>query len=202
MNGAKECSSVGSQLARRAQSPASGDPSDGQMQASVTVGRSGDHRLRQSITIKSKATMAMTCIVASFCLSDQDRFQAVSGSQVESSSSAKTVMTCISERGSSTRSVVQQRSTTSSGHVETVRTTSFSREMSNGAGATINTYEDSRSGIRQLSVDRHVGDRSHLSEKSRNEFTGEEEKTEQLVNIAYEELGGFESEWKQRMARH
>ncbi|KAL1445593.1 hypothetical protein MTO96_044930 [Rhipicephalus appendiculatus] len=71
--------------------------------------------------------------------------------------------------------------------------------MPNGAGATINTYENSRSGIRQLSVGRHIWDRSHLIAKSRNEYTGDEEKIEQLVNIPCEELGGFECEWKQRM---
>ncbi|KAH7975923.1 myeloid leukemia factor 2 [Rhipicephalus sanguineus] len=170
MSGAKECTSAGVRLAQRAKSPASGDPPDSRMQGSATVCRSGDHRLRQSITIKSK---------------------------VESSCSTKTAVTCISEKG--TRSVVQHRSTAR--HPEVVRTTAFLHEMSNGAGATINTYEDSRSGIRQLSVGRHIGDRSHLSEKSRNEFTGEEEKSEHLVNIAYEELGGFESEWKQRMGQ-
>ncbi|XP_075526272.1 myeloid leukemia factor 2-like [Dermacentor variabilis] len=74
--------------------------------------------------------------------------------------------------------------------------------MPNGAMQTIKTYEDSRTGVRQLSVGRHIGDRSHVSEKSRNEFTGEEEKTERLVNIPYEELGGFESEWRQRTARN
>ncbi|KAH7974933.1 hypothetical protein HPB49_021718 [Dermacentor silvarum] len=194
MSGARECTPTGVlRAARRAQSPASGDPpSDDQMQGNVTVGHGGDHRLRQSITIKSKvrATVASDYTFRVRCKT------------VESSCSAKTVVTCTSERGSSTRSVVQQRSTTSGGHAEVVRATTFSREMSNGAMATIETYEDSRSGIRQLSVGRHIGDRSHLSEKSRNEFTGEEEKTEQLVNIPYEELGGFESEWKRRMARN
>ncbi|KAL1455821.1 hypothetical protein MTO96_043597 [Rhipicephalus appendiculatus] len=41
--------------------------------------------------------------------------------------------------------------------------------------------------------------RSHLIAQSRNEYTGDEEKIEQLVNIPCEELGGFECEWKQRM---
>ncbi|XP_054925856.1 myeloid leukemia factor 2-like isoform X2 [Dermacentor andersoni] len=175
MSGARDCSPTGVRpVARRAQSPASGDPSS-EMQGNVTVGHGGDHWLRQSITIKSK---------------------------VESSGSAKTVVTCTSERGSSTRSVVQQRSTTSGGHPEVVRAATFSREMTNGTMETINTYEDSRTGVRQLSVGRHIGDRSHVSEKSRNEFTGVEEKTERLVNIPYEELGGFESEWRQRTARN
>ncbi|XP_077544585.1 myeloid leukemia factor 2-like [Haemaphysalis longicornis] len=76
----------------------------------------------------------------------------------------------------------------------------FAQKTSGGASETVATYENSRTGVRQLSVGRHIGDRSHLSEKSRNEFTGEEEKREALVNIAYEELGGFDQEWRARMA--
>ncbi|XP_065305664.1 myeloid leukemia factor 2-like isoform X3 [Dermacentor albipictus] len=192
MSGAKDCSPTDMRPAvRRAQSPASGDPSS-EMQGNVTVGHGGDHWLRQSITIKSKvrATVASVSTFRVHC------------NTVDSSCSAKTVVTCTSERGSSTRSVVQQRSTTNGGHPEVVRAATFSREMPNGAMETIKTYEDSRTGVRQLSVGRHIGDRSHVSEKSRNEFTGEEEKTERLVNIPYEELGGFESEWRQRTARN
>ncbi|XP_077496118.1 myeloid leukemia factor 2-like isoform X2 [Amblyomma americanum] len=164
-------------MANRAKSPpssASSHPLTDDLQPSITVCHGGDHRMRQSITIKSK---------------------------VENSCSAKTVMTSVTQKGSSTRCVVQQRSITSNAHPEIVRATAFSREAGNGAVETVATYEDSRTGVRQLSVGRHIGDRSHLSEKSRNEFTGEEMKREQLVNIPYEELGGFDTEWQKRMAQ-
>ncbi|XP_065305666.1 uncharacterized protein [Dermacentor albipictus] len=153
MSGAKDCSPTDMRPAvRRAQSPASGDPSS-EMQGNVTVGHGGDHWLRQSITIKSKvrATVASVSTFRVHC------------NTVDSSCSAKTVVTCTSERGSSTRSVVQQRSTTNGGHPEVVRAATFSREMPNGAMETIKTYEDSRTGVRQLSVGRHIGDRVSLS---------------------------------------
>ncbi|KAL1467341.1 hypothetical protein MTO96_042259, partial [Rhipicephalus appendiculatus] len=67
-------------------------------------------------------------------------------------------MTCTSDGGGFTRSVVKQRSTITGRRSEVVRATAFVHEMPNGAGATINTYENSRSGIRQLSVGRHIWD--------------------------------------------
>ncbi|XP_077496117.1 uncharacterized protein LOC144107014 isoform X1 [Amblyomma americanum] len=181
-------------MANRAKSPpssASSHPLTDDLQPSITVCHGGDHRMRQSITIKSKVRATVT----------SDCTFTVRNKTVENSCSAKTVMTSVTQKGSSTRCVVQQRSITSNAHPEIVRATAFSREAGNGAVETVATYEDSRTGVRQLSVGRHIGDRSHLSEKSRNEFTGEEMKREQLVNIPYEELGGFDTEWQKRMAQ-
>lgn len=41
--------------------------------------------------------------------------------------------------------------------------------------------------------------RSHTLEKCRNEYTGEEEEKEDLVNLSFQEVQGFDDEWKKRV---
>lgn len=62
------------------------------------------------------------------------------------------------------------------------------------------TVRDSRSGLQQMSIGRHIHDRGHVMERSRNNRTGEQEENDEYINIEEEEAPEFNQEWNSRMA--
>lgn len=63
------------------------------------------------------------------------------------------------------------------------------------------TVRDSRSGLQKMKVGRHIQDRGHVIEKSRNNNTGDEEENNEFINIEEEEAPQFQQEWSSRMSR-
>lgn len=65
----------------------------------------------------------------------------------------------------------------------------------NGIRETKETVRDSRSGLQQIKVGRHINDRGHLKQKKRNVYNGDEEEEEELVNLDEEEIEQFNNEY-------
>ncbi|KAG0410099.1 hypothetical protein HPB47_012783 [Ixodes persulcatus] len=95
-----------------------------------------------------------------------------------------------------TRSLIQHRVVTSGGRSEALMATMFAKSGSSGLLETVTTLQDSRTGVRQLCHGRHIGDRSHVMEKCRNDYTGEVFENLDLVNLSSDEVAQFDDEWK------
>ncbi|OTF81402.1 Myeloid leukemia factor-like protein, partial [Euroglyphus maynei] len=63
------------------------------------------------------------------------------------------------------------------------------------------TVRDSRSGVQKMKVGRHIQDRGHVMERSRNNYTGDEEENNEFINIEEEEAPQFQQEWSSRMSQ-
>jgi len=61
------------------------------------------------------------------------------------------------------------------------------------------SVRDSRTGLQQMSIGRHINERGHVIERSQNRYTGEEEESNEYVNIEEEEAPQFNQEWNSRM---
>jgi len=61
------------------------------------------------------------------------------------------------------------------------------------------SVRDSRTGLQQMSIGRHINERGHVIERSKNRYTGEEEESNEYVNIEEEEAPQFNQEWSSRM---
>lgn len=61
------------------------------------------------------------------------------------------------------------------------------------------TVRDSRTGLQKMSIGRHIQDRGHVIAKSQNHFTGDEEESNEYINIEEEEAPQFGQEWNSRM---
>ena len=50
-----------------------------------------------------------------------------------------------------------------------------------------------------MSIGHHIDNRSHIMQRSRNNYTGEEEHNDEYINLEEEEATKFENEWQNRM---
>lgn len=82
---------------------------------------------------------------------------------------------------------------------EVVERTHMNRVGPGGVREERRTLRDSRSGVQQMSIGRHINDRGHVMERSRNRRTGEEEENQEFINIEEEEAEQFQNEWSTRM---
>lgn len=76
-----------------------------------------------------------------------------------------------------------------------------SNEVKQGPGGlkeTKSSLRDSRTGQQALEIGHHLKDKAHIKKKSKNVYTGEEEQTEDLVNIDESEAEAFEQNWMQQ----
>jgi myeloid leukemia factor 1 len=67
-----------------------------------------------------------------------------------------------------------------------------------GLKETKSSLRDSRTGQQALEIGHHLRDKAHIKKKSRNVYTGEEEQTEDLVNLEEHEAEAFEQNWMQQ----
>lgn len=65
----------------------------------------------------------------------------------------------------------------------------------NGVKETKSSLRDSRTGQQELAIGHHLHDKSHVKKKSKNAISGEEEQTEDFVNIDESEADRFEETW-------
>lgn len=68
----------------------------------------------------------------------------------------------------------------------------------NGVRETKKTEKDSRTGVQRIEVGHHIGDRGHVIGKSKNVRTGDQEETQEYVNMAEDEATSFNAEWMAR----
>lgn len=76
-----------------------------------------------------------------------------------------------------------------------------SNEVKQGPGGvkeTKSSVRDSRTGQQALEIGHHLRDKAHIKKKSKNVYTGEEEQTEDLVNLDEDEAETFEQNWMQQ----
>jgi len=76
--------------------------------------------------------------------------------------------------------------------------THSSRSAPGGVRETHSTVRDSRSGLQQMSIGHHIHDRGHVKQRSRNNYTGNQEEVEEFINIEDTEADRFNQEWRQR----
>ncbi|KAI1301842.1 Myeloid leukemia factor 2 [Halotydeus destructor] len=88
------------------------------------------------------------------------------------------------------------------GRPQVYEATSSEHRAPGGIKETTSTVRDSRTGLQQMSVGRHIYDRGHVMQKSRNHYTREVEETEEYVNIEDEEVPQFNEDWQRRTSRH
>jgi len=67
-----------------------------------------------------------------------------------------------------------------------------------GVRETKETVRDSRTGLQQIKLGRHINDRGHLKAKKRNVYNGEESEEEELINLDEEEVEQFSNEFNQK----
>lgn len=68
----------------------------------------------------------------------------------------------------------------------------------NGLRETTAAVRDSRTGHQELAIGHHLREKAHIKKKSKNAYTGEEEQTEDLVNLDESEADSFEQTWMQQ----
>jgi len=68
----------------------------------------------------------------------------------------------------------------------------------NGVRETRQTEKDSRSGVQKIQIGHHIGERGHIIGKSKNVRTGDQEETQEYVNIDEEQAPEFNQEWMQK----
>ena len=70
----------------------------------------------------------------------------------------------------------------------------------NGVREEKHTVRDSRSGVQKMKIGRHIQDRGHVIERSKNQYTGDQEENNEFINIEEEEAPQFNQEWGARMS--
>jgi len=75
---------------------------------------------------------------------------------------------------------------------------STTRQAPGGVKETIKTVQDSRSGLKKMSVGRQLGERGHVVEREENLYTGQREENEELLNMDFDEKDHFDREWRNR----
>lgn len=68
----------------------------------------------------------------------------------------------------------------------------------NGVRETKETVKDSRTGLQQIKIGRHINDRGHLKQKKRNVYNGEEEEEDEYLNLEEEEAEEFHNEFNNK----
>lgn len=67
-----------------------------------------------------------------------------------------------------------------------------------GVKETQHAVRDSESGLHRMAIGHHLGDRSHVIERSMNRRTGEEERKQDFINLDENDAAAFDREWRQR----
>lgn len=84
---------------------------------------------------------------------------------------------------------------------QVVERTHMNRVGPGGVREERKTLRDSRSGVQQMTIGRHINDRGHVMEKKKNRRTGEEEDNQEFINIEEEEAEQFNNEFNSRMGQ-
>lgn len=72
----------------------------------------------------------------------------------------------------------------------------------NGVRETKRTERDTRTGVQKIAIGHHIGDRAHIIEKSKNLRSGDNEESQEFINVEEDEADQFNQEFKQRINHH
>lgn len=84
------------------------------------------------------------------------------------------------------------------GRQQVYKATSSSKSGPGGICETKKTVQDSRTGIKKMAIGHHIGERAHIVEKQKNDYTGEEEEKVDLINLDEDEAEEFDHEFDSR----
>ncbi|KAM4703228.1 myeloid leukemia factor 2 [Rhinophrynus dorsalis] len=71
-----------------------------------------------------------------------------------------------------------------------------------GIRETRRTVRDSDSGVEQMSIGHHIRERSHIMQRSHNRRTGDQEESQEFINMDENEAAGFNEEWHRETSRY
>ncbi|XP_069834968.1 myeloid leukemia factor 2 [Dendropsophus ebraccatus] len=80
--------------------------------------------------------------------------------------------------------------------------TSQTRCAPGGIRETRRTMRDSDSGMEQMSIGHHIGERSHIMQRSHNRRTGDREERQEFINMDENDAAEFDDEWHRGTSRY
>ncbi|KAG7474545.1 hypothetical protein JOB18_011920 [Solea senegalensis] len=80
--------------------------------------------------------------------------------------------------------------------------TSATRTGPGGIRETRRSMRDSESGLEQLAIGHHIGERAHIMERSRNRRTGDREERQDFINLDETDAAAFDEEWRREAGRY
>jgi len=69
-----------------------------------------------------------------------------------------------------------------------------------GVRETRESVRDSRTGVEKMAIGHHIDERGHVIARERNAYSGQQEQTEEFINIEETEAPSFNQEWRRRAA--
>jgi len=84
------------------------------------------------------------------------------------------------------------------GQPKVYQASSSTRTAPGGVKETRKTMSDSTTGEHKMAIGHHLGERAHIVEKSQNRLTGQQDESEEFINIEDTEATDFNEEWCRR----
>ncbi|CAH0725492.1 unnamed protein product, partial [Brenthis ino] len=103
--------------------------------------------------------------------------------------------------GSSFSSSTVVMSSGPNGNPQVYSSTSSTKIGPNGVKETRKTLQDSRTGVKKMSIGHHIGERAHLIEREQNVYSGDAEERQEFINLDEEEAEDFDREFQERAAQ-
>ncbi|XP_050347826.1 myeloid leukemia factor isoform X4 [Nymphalis io] len=100
--------------------------------------------------------------------------------------------------GSSFSSSTVVMSSGPSGSPQVFSSSSSMKIGPNGVKETRKTLQDSRTGLKKMSIGHHIGERAHVIEREQNVFSGDAEERQEFINLEEEEAEDFDSSGERR----
>lgn len=84
------------------------------------------------------------------------------------------------------------------GQPKVYQASSTTRVAPGGVKETTKTVSNSATGEQKMRIDRQLGEKAHVVEKTQNRYTGDQDESEEFLNMEDGEVETFNHEWKQR----
>ncbi|XP_064460551.1 myeloid leukemia factor 1-like isoform X2 [Ornithodoros turicata] len=98
-----------------------------------------------------------------------------------------------------TSSSVMTMTTDEHGRPQVYQASNSTRMAPGGVKETRRSLQDSRSGVQEMAIGHHIGERAHIIGRKRNRRTGEEDENVEFINLDEDEAHTFNQEWQQRV---
>lgn len=102
----------------------------------------------------------------------------------------------------SSSTVISYSNMLGSGTPKVYQETSQTCTAPGGICETRRTMRDSDSGMEQMSIGHHIGERAHIMQRSHNRRTGDREERQEFINMDENDYGGFNDEWHRGTSRY
>ncbi|XP_068753390.1 myeloid leukemia factor 1-like isoform X1 [Montipora capricornis] len=95
-------------------------------------------------------------------------------------------------------SSVMSYSSDGQGQPKYFQATKSTKRAPGGVRETQHSLRDSESGLHRMAIGHHLGERSHVIERSVNSKSGDEERKQDFINLDESDAADFDREWKER----